>query len=203
MLLNQNKIFRTSFDEVLFLYYHHQSNFDKILFDCTRAKVHIECRQGLNWTAVEKCEDQKLRTLSVIDDLYEQAWEDFFLDLVIAGRHRNIHLITMKHNLLQQSKQSESIEPNVTQRFLFKLPRDLEQIAVIGRQMGDRNLLMVAYKKAIRAPFVHLLIDLDPHRDSKLKIASMCSGTEPSIFCLSSTQTAKKLKDELSRSLYA
>ena len=157
MLLNQGKIFRPSFDKILYLYDHHQSNFDKLLVDCTRAKVHIEFRQGLDWTAVETCEAQKLRTLLVIDDLYQQAWEDhFFLDLVVAGRHRNIHLITLEHNLFQQSKHSKTIERHVTQMILFKSRRDLEQIAVPGRQMGDRQLLMEAYKKATREPFGHL-----------------------------------------------
>ena len=104
MLLNQGKIFRPSSDKILYLYNHHKSNFNKLLVQCTRAKVHIEFRQGLDWTAVEKCEARKLRTLLVIDDLYQQACEDhFFLDLVIAGRHRNIHLITLKHNVFQQS----------------------------------------------------------------------------------------------------
>ena len=126
----------------------------------------------------------------------------FFLDLVVAGRHRNIHLITSKHNLFQQSKHSKTIEIHVTQMILFRSRRDLEQIAVPGRRMGDRQLLMKAYKKATREPFGHLLIDLDPHTVSKLKFASKFSGTEPFIFHLSSTQTAEKLEDELSRSLY-
>ena len=78
MLLNQGKIFRPSFDKILYLYNHHQSNFDKLLVDCTRAKVHNEFRQGLDWTAVEKCEAQKLRTLLVIDDLYKHVKIIFF-----------------------------------------------------------------------------------------------------------------------------
>ena len=56
---------------------------------------------------------------------------------------------------------------------------------------------MEAYKKATREPFGHLLIDIDPHIDSKLKFASRCSGTEPSIFYLQSTQTAEKLEKTL------
>ena len=78
MLLNQDKIFSPSFDKILYLYNHHKSNFDMLLVDCTRAKVHIEFRQGLDWTAVKKCEAQKLRTLLVIDDLHQQACEDHF-----------------------------------------------------------------------------------------------------------------------------
>ena len=87
----------------------------------------------------------------MIDDLYQQACEDeYSLNLVIAGRHRNIHLIALKHNLFQQSKHSKTIELNVTQMILFKSPRDLEQIGVLGRQMGDRQLLIDTYKRQHR-----------------------------------------------------
>ena len=86
--------------------------FDTLLVNCVSQKHSIEFHQGLNWSAVEKCEARKLKTLVVIDDLYQQACEDeYFLNLVIAGRHRIIHLIALKHNLFQQSKHSKTIEP--------------------------------------------------------------------------------------------
>ena len=60
---------------------------------------------------------------------------------------------------------------------LFKSPRDVEQIGVLGRQMGDTKLLE-AYKRAMSEPFGHLRIDLDPN----LKYYSSCSGHQPSVF---------------------
>ena len=203
MLVNQYKVFRPSFDKILYLYNHFQPNFEELQLKCVQSKVQIEFHQGLDWNAVEKCEAQSLRTLLVIDDLYQQACEDeYFLNLVIAGRHRNIHLITLKHNLFQQSKHSKTIELNVTQIILFKSPRDLEQIAVLGRQMGDRQLLLDAYKRATREAFGHLLIDFDPHTDPKLKYASKCSGNEPSIFYITSNHTSEQLNNESTRALY-
>ena len=185
MLKNQSKIFQPSFDKIVYLYNNYQKHFDTLLVNCVSQKHSIEVHQGLNWSAVEKCEALKLRRLVVIDDLYQQACEDeYFLNLVIAGRHRNIHLIALKHNLFQQSKHPKTIELNVTQMILFKSPRDLEQIAVLGRQTGDRQLLIDAYKKATQAPFGHLMIDFDSHTDAKLKFCSNCSRTGPSVFCI-------------------
>ena len=66
-------------------------------------KNSIEFYQGINWSAIDKCEAQKLRTMVVIDDLYQQASHDEkFLELVVSGRHRNVYLITMKHNQANQ-----------------------------------------------------------------------------------------------------
>ena len=139
----------------------------------------------------------------VIDDLYQQACEgEYFLNFVIAGRHRNTHLIALKHNLFQQSKHSKTIELNVTQMILFKSPRDLEQIGVLGRQMGHRQLLIDPYKKATQAPFGQLMTDFDSHTDAKLKFCSNCPGTGPSVFFVSSSNTRENLTNESKRALY-
>ena len=51
-----------------------------------------------------KTKAAKRRTVAVID-LYQDACEDAtFLNLVVAGRHRNIHLMTLRHNLYQPAK---------------------------------------------------------------------------------------------------
>ena len=152
MIVNQYKVFRLSFDKILYLYNHIQPNFEELQLKCVQSKVIIEFHQGFDWNAVEKCEAQSLRTLLVIDDLYQQACEDeyFLMSLVIARRHRNIHLITLKNNLFQQSKHSKPIELNATQIILFKSPRDLEKTAVLGRRMGDGQLLLEAYERATR-----------------------------------------------------
>ena len=148
MLVNQYKVFRPAFDKILYLYNHFQPNFEEL--KCVQSNVQIEFHHGLNWNAVEKCGAQSLRTLLVIDDLYQQACEaEYFLNLVIVGRHRKIHLITLKHNLFQQSKHSKTI----TQSILFKSPRDLEQIAVLGRQMGDN-----CYWKPVKEQLVKRLV---------------------------------------------
>ena len=91
---------------------------------------------------------------------------------------------------------------NVTQIILLKNLRDLEQIAVLGHQMGDGQLLLEAYKRVTCEAFAHLLIDFDPHTDPKLKYASKCSGNDPSIFNLTSNHTSEHLNNESTRALF-
>ena len=132
MLQNQRKIFKPSFDKILYFYNHFQDHYQSLLLGASDDRTSIEFHQGLQWSAVDKCEAQKMRTLVVIDDLYQDACEDkAFLSLVVAGRHRNIHLMILKHNLYQPAKNSKTIDLNVTQMILFKSPRDIEQIGVL------------------------------------------------------------------------
>ena len=170
---------------------------------CTREKISIEFHQGLEWAAVDKSEAVKRRTLEVIDDLYQDACEDAtFLNLVVAGRHRNIHLMTLGHNLYQPAKNSKTIDLNVMQMIFSKSPCDVEQIGVLGRQLGDRKLLLAAYKRATHKQFGHLLIDLDPQTDPKLKYCSNCTGSEPTLFYISTNLTKEIVNDESTQLLY-
>ena len=107
MICNQEKIFRPVFDKILYVYKHYQQPDRQLEAECLANKVDLQLNQGLEWNAVERGEILKQRTLVVIDDLYDEAANSKeFLDLVIAGRHHNVHLMVLRHNLFQQSKYS-------------------------------------------------------------------------------------------------
>ena len=60
--------------------------------------------------------------LLVFDDSCEEIFNDKeFSKLATAGRHRNIMVIYVKHNLFQQSKCSRTIDLNTTHTILFKI----------------------------------------------------------------------------------
>ena len=68
---------------------------------------------------------QMKNCLLVFDDSFEGIFNDKeFSKLSTAGRHRNISVIYVKHNLFQQSKRSRTIDLNTTHNVLFKSPRD-------------------------------------------------------------------------------
>ena len=71
-----------------------------------------------------------------------------FSKLVTAGRHKNISVIYVKHNLFQQSKWSRTIDLNTTHIILFKSPRDVQQIGLIGRQLNNTKFLKESYELA-------------------------------------------------------
>ena len=88
MLVNQRNVFKPSFDKFLYFYNHFQPKHESLSIRKMREKNSIEFHQGKNWSAIDKCEAQKLRTIIVIDDFYQQASQDKkFLELVVSGRH--------------------------------------------------------------------------------------------------------------------
>ena len=71
--------------------------------------------------------------------LFDDSCEEFFNDkeffkLATAGRHRNMHVIYIKHNLYQQSRWSRTIDLNTFHLILFKSPRDVQQVNYLGKQ---------------------------------------------------------------------
>ena len=121
MISNQEKIFRPSFDRIIYFYKHNQESYEKLRFECSTKAVDLDLVQGLEWNAVERSEALKQRTL------------------LIAGRHKNVHLMVLRHNLFQQCKNSKTIDLNVTQMILFNSPRNLQQIGILGSQLGERS----------------------------------------------------------------
>ena len=165
MIIHQEKIFSPCFTKIIYFFKHYQQHYGTILMESERKGLDVEFVQGLDWSALERAEALKKRILLVIDDLFDEAASSKeFLATVIAGRHRNVHLMVLRHNLYQQSKNSKTIDLNVTQIVLFNSPRDSELIGILGRQLGERQTTIDAYKRATRKPFGHLMIDLDVRR---------------------------------------
>ena len=124
MISNQEKIFSPRFRKIIYFYKHYQPQYGKILMESEAKSIDVEFVHGLDWNALERAEALKERILLVLDDLFdEDAPSKEFLAIVIAGRHRNVHLTVLRHNLYQQSKNSKTIDLNVTQIILFNSPR--------------------------------------------------------------------------------
>ena len=203
MIVNQEKIFSPSFDKIIDFYKHYQQYYGSMLMDCQSKHVDIEFIQGLEWNFLQKTEAQKKRILLVLDDLFDEAAQiKDLLALVVAGRHRNVHLMVLRYNLFQRTKNSKTIDLNVTQIVLFNSPRDSEQIGVLGRQLGERHATMEAYKRATQKPFGHLMIDPDVRISKSLRYSSNCSGDVPSIFYCSTDQLCLHLDKEFTKLLY-
>ena len=82
--------------------------------DCQSKHVDIEFIQGLERNFFQKAEAQN-RILLVLDDLFDEAAQSKdFLALVVAGRHRNVHLMVLRPNLFQRTKNSKTIDYSET-----------------------------------------------------------------------------------------
>ena len=145
--------FSPEFQRIFYFYQHNQPKFQSI-----EKKLNIEFRKSSGLELVSELEN----CLLVVFDSWEEIFnKKEFSKLATAGRHRNISVIYVKHNLFQQNNWSRTIDLNTTHIILFKSLRDTQQINFIGRQLKNTQYLKESYELAIRKQFGHLLIDLD------------------------------------------
>lgn len=123
--------------------------------------------------------------LLIFDDSCEEIYNDKeFVKIATSGRHRNLNVIYVKHNLFQQSKWSRTIDLNTTHIILFKSLRDVQQIEFLGKQLNNSQFLKEAYLLATQQPYGHLLIDLDPKTSEVLRYCSNVTSPGHTIFYL-------------------
>ena len=114
-----------------------------------------------------------------------------------------ISTIYIKHNLFHQSKLGRDVELQNTQIVLFKSPRDVMQVTTFSTQLGLGSELVDWYRDATSVPFGHLLIDLSPQTDDRLRYCTN-SGSVPSKFCLPERlKHLRTLDDEHTKILYS
>ena len=85
---------------------------------------------------------------------------------------------------------------------LQKTPRDILQIDALGRQLGNRKLVLSAYKLATREPFGHLLIDLDPRCSELLRLCSKLTDPHTIFYCSEISQIEIELDEYFTTSDY-
>ena len=126
-----------------------------------------------------------------------------FVDIANAGRHRGLSTIYIKHNLFHQSKLGRDVELQNTHIVLFKSPRDVMQVTTLSTQLGLGSELVDWYRDATSVPFGHLLIDLSPRTDGRLRYCTN-SGSVPSKFYIPERlKHLRTLDDEHTKSLYS
>ena len=86
---------------------------------------------------------------------------------------------------------------------MFKSPRDVQQIAFIGRQLDNTNFLKSSYDLAVKEPFGHLLIDLNPNTSDSLRFCSNIVPPGPSVFYIPPAEAViTPINNERERALY-
>ena len=143
---------------------------------------NLEFVQGVNFEYIDSVRNNGTKYLLVFDDSCEKICNSrAFVDIATAGRHRVLGLIYIKHNLFHQSKLGRDVELQSTHIVLFKAPRDVMQVSTLSTQLGLGSELVDWYRDATSVPFGHLLIDLSPRTDDRLRYCTN-SGSVPSKF---------------------
>ena len=126
-----------------------------------------------------------------------------FVDIAAAGRHRSLSTIYIKHNHFHQSKLGRDVELQNTHIVLFKSPRDVMQVTILSSQLGLGSELVDWYRDATSVPSGHLLIDLSPRTDDRLRYCTN-TGSIPSKFYIPDRPKQTKVLDgEHTKFLYS
>ena len=100
--------FYPSYNKIFYFYLHDQPKYRSFV---SHNKFDIEFIKLSSFEIVNNLRD----CMIVFDDTCEEFFnEKDFAKLATAGRHQNVHVIYVKHNLFQQSKQSRTIDLNTT-----------------------------------------------------------------------------------------
>ena len=126
-----------------------------------------------------------------------------FVDIATAGTHRYLSTIYIKRNLFHQSKLGRDVELQNNQIVRFKSLQDVMQVTTLNTQLGPCSELVDWYRDATSVPFGHLLIDLSPRTDDRLRYSTN-TGFIPSKFYIPDRlKQSKNLDDEHTKSLHS
>ena len=81
-------------------------------------------------------------------------------------------VIYLNQNLYDQGKCARTLNLNTAYTVLLKNPRNTQQVALLGRQLGMGSALKSAYLDATSKPYGYLVVDLSPKSDEKYRLRS-------------------------------
>lgn len=156
-LLNNLRMFKTVPERIIYCYGVWQDKFDKL--------SGVEFREGLDFPA----DLGGKPSLLIVDDLMREAMDSKgTLDLVTrASHHKNITVIFLIQNIFHRGSSARDITLNAHYKIIMNNDQDLEQIRLMGRRCGLRDLFELAYLDCMKTPYNYLLVDSSPHNKNK------------------------------------
>ena len=192
--------FQPNFDKIFFFYQHSQP-----LYNVMQKEIeNLEFVQGVNFEFIDSLKNNGTKYLLIFDDSCEAICNSkAFVDIATAGRHPGLSTMYIKHNLFHQSKLGTDLELQNTHVVLFKSPRDVIHVTTLSTQLGFGSELSGCYLHATSVPFGHLLVDLSPRTDDRLRYCTN-SGSVPSNFYIPEPlKQLRTLDDDNTKSLYS
>ena len=154
---------------------------------------NLEFVRGVSFEFIDSLKNNGTKYLLTFDDSCEEICNSkAFVDIATAGRPRGLSIIYIKHNLFHQSKLGRDVELQNTHIVLFKSPRDAMQVTTLSTQLRLGSELVDWYRDATSAPFGHLLIDLLPRTDDRLRYCTN-TGSIPSNFYIPDRLNSQKI----------
>ena len=113
-------------------------------------------------------------SLIVLDDLLADVVKDDFTQALFTrgSHHKNITVLYVTQNAFCQGKCARTISLNCAYLVLFKNPRDVYQIRLMGRQIGLPLTLPEAYDDCMEYKYGYLVVDLSQHHVGLQRLCS-------------------------------
>ncbi len=106
--------------------------------------------------------DGKENTLLILDDLMEQIDENASMLFTRVSHHRDLSVVLLIQNMFVKNPHARTISLNSHYYVIFKNPRDINQFAVLARQMyGSKSKFAIeAFNECTQEAHGYLLIHL-------------------------------------------
>ena len=195
----QMKTFQPRFDRIVYFYKHFQAIYDTMM----QSIAGIEFFQGVDFELTEKLPADGTKYLVIFDDSIETlSKSEKFNEIATTGRHQNLNCVYIKHNLFHK-KTGRDAELQTTHLVLFKSPRDVQQIDILGRPLGLGKQLKQWYDDATQEPYGHLMIDLRPSTPDFLRCCSNVTSFSSDFFVPNSRARISDINDKRTELLYS
>ena len=158
-------------DKIVWCYGRRQDVYDEI-----DKRGDVELHEGLNGI------DKYRNALLILDDLMMDT-DKHVMDLFVRGRHRDLSVIFVTHNIFYRTPALRTIRLNTNYLVLFKTPCDTSQIIALGRQMfpGQSKHWEEAYKDATKRIYGYLLIYNRPNTEDIYRLRTQIFPNEEQI----------------------
>ena len=194
----QIKTFQPSFDQILYFYQHFQTFYDTMM----QSIADREFIQGVDFELIENLPADGTKNLLIFDDSLDiLSKSEKFNAIATAGRHRNLNCVYIKqNNLFHKNKTGRDAELQTNHIVFFKSPRDVQQIDILGRQLG---LGKQWYDDATQEPYGHLMIDLRSSTPDLLRYYSNVTSFPSEFFVPNNRARFSDIKDKRTELLYS
>ena len=165
---------------------------------------NLEFVQGVNFEIMDSLKNNGTKYLLIFDySCGETCNSKAFVDIAAAGRHRGLSTFYIKHNLFPQSKLGRDVELQSTHIVVFKSPRDVMQASTLSGQLELGSVLVDWYRDGKSVPYGHLLIDLSPRTDDRLRYCTNTGSIPSNFYIPDRLKQSKTLDYEHTKSLYS
>ncbi len=139
---------------------------------------HITFIEGLpTLDQVMTFTDPNTHTAIILDDVMNIAKDSEVVELLYTriSHHRSCTVMLVLQNLYNQGRKMKAIQLNTKYIVIFRSPRDVMQLRILGMQLypSRPSAVVEAYTDAIKEhQFAHLVIDMTAQCEDEIRIRS-------------------------------